>query len=118
MANVLKSEKQLDIMRLMVEGNSIRSIERFTGVHRDTICRLLVKIGEGCREFLDVRLRNLELRHVECDEIWTFVGKKQGKLDADKKRFIFDLRSAQTGSTPTRKRLTWLSRTTATTAKS
>lgn len=90
MANVLKSEKRLEVMKHMVNGSSIRATERITGIHRDTICRLLVKLGDGCRELLDAEMRNLSLRHLQCDEIWTFVGKKQGRLDADEKRTTFD----------------------------
>lgn len=80
MANVLPSATQRQIIHLLVEGNSIRSIERLTNVHRDTIMRLMVRIGEKCRTFLDGRLRGLRLRHIQADEIWTFVGKKQARL--------------------------------------
>lgn len=73
MAYVLASEKRLRVLHLLVEGNSIRSTERLTGVHRDTIMRLLVKAGDQCREFLDREMRDLTLRHIQCDEIWTFV---------------------------------------------
>jgi IS1 family transposase len=79
-ANVLKREKQLAILKLLVEGNSIRSTERITGVSRNAIMRLLVRFGTACREFLDLNLSNLYLEHVEIDEIWTFVRKKQRKL--------------------------------------
>lgn len=76
----LNSEVQRHIIHLLVEGNSIRSCERLTNVHRDTICRLLVRTGNACLNFLDNRLRNMKLRHVQCDEIWTFVGKKQAMV--------------------------------------
>jgi IS1 family transposase len=72
--------KQKQIIHLLVEGNSIRSIERLTGVHRDTIMRLGVRIGIKCRDFLDAKLRRLKLRHVQADEIWTFCGKKQAQV--------------------------------------
>ena len=81
MANVLPNEKQHAIIHLLVEGNSIRSIERLTGVHRDTIMRLAVKVGGKCKDFLNAWQRNLKLRHVQCDEIWTFVGCKQQNLN-------------------------------------
>lgn len=61
----------------MVEGNSIRSTERMTGTHRDTICRLLVEIGEGCARLMDEEMRELPCRRIEVDEIWAYVGKKQ-----------------------------------------
>ena len=57
MANVLKADKKLAVIHQLVEGSSIRSTERLTGVHQDTICRLLVKVGNQCRELLDERMR-------------------------------------------------------------
>ena len=80
MANALPRLKQQAIIHLLVEGNSIRSVERLTGVHRDTIMRLAVNVGGKCKKFLNAWLRNLKLRHVQADEIWTFVGCKQEKL--------------------------------------
>jgi len=85
MANVLSRDLQIQILRMLVEGNSLRSVVRLTGVHRTTIMKLMVKFGERCREFLDRTQRGLSLRHVECDEIWTFVAKKQGRLKDDEK---------------------------------
>jgi IS1 family transposase len=81
MANVLKREKQMLAMRLLVEGNSIRATERITGVHRDTIMKHLVRFGKGCEELLDRSLRRLAPMHVEIDEQWTWVGKKQARLN-------------------------------------
>lgn len=80
MANVMKREKQLAVLKLLVEGNSIRSTERITGISRNAIMRLLVRFGDACREYLDLNLSNLHLEHVEIDEIWTFVRKKQRQL--------------------------------------
>jgi IS1 family transposase len=80
MCNVLKPERQKQVLHLLLEGNSIWSTERITGVHRDTICRYLVRFGKGCKAFMDSHLRGLTLDHLEVDEIWTFVGKKQGRL--------------------------------------
>src|SRR5207248_6289475 len=62
------------------EGNSLRSIRRLTGVHRDTVARLMVRVGGRLRGVMDRRFRGLELRHLQCDEIWTFVRKKQARL--------------------------------------
>lgn len=86
MANVLKRDLQKAVLWHLVEGNTIRSTERLTGVHRDTICRLVVKFGGQCREFLDCQLRDLTLRHIQCDEVWTFVAKKQARLTVDERQ--------------------------------
>lgn len=78
--NRLSPEQELFVINLLVEGNSIRSTQRLTGIHRDTIMRLLVRVGNQCRAFLDRKMRDLTLTHLQCDEIWTFVKKKQGRL--------------------------------------
>jgi IS1 family transposase len=76
MANVLNTDKQIAIIGALAEGSSIRSIERITGVHRDTIMRLGVKVGQGCMSMMDKTLVNLSCQRLEFDEIWGFVGKK------------------------------------------
>jgi IS1 family transposase len=48
-----------------------------TNTHRDTICRLLVELGEGCAKIMDDRMRNLPSKFIQVDEIWSYVGKKQ-----------------------------------------
>jgi hypothetical protein len=48
MANVLNMDKQIAVVAALAEGSSIRAIERMTGVHRDTVMRLGVKVGMGC----------------------------------------------------------------------
>jgi IS1 family transposase len=76
MPNVLSTDKQIGIIGALCEGSSIRSIERTTGVHRDTIMRLGVRVGQGCTALLDAKMRNLDCHRLEMDEIWGFVGKK------------------------------------------
>ena len=80
MAYVLTREESLSVLHLLVEGNSLRSIQRLTGVHRDTVARLMVRVGTRLRGVMDRRFRNLELDHLQCDEIWTFCLKKQARL--------------------------------------
>jgi IS1 family transposase len=83
MANVLNTDKQIAVIGALAEGSSIRSIERITGVHRDTIMRLGVKVGEGCASIMDSKMRNLPCRRLEMDEIWGFVGKKDRNVRMD-----------------------------------
>jgi transposase-like protein/IS1 family transposase len=73
------------VLRLLVEGSSIRSAERITGIHRDTVCKLLVKFGTACWEFLDRRMQGLNLTHLQFDEQWTYVAKKQSRLTIDER---------------------------------
>jgi hypothetical protein len=67
--NVLKSEKREMIIGGLVEGSSIRSIERISGVHRDTIMRLLVKVGDACEKIMDNTMRNLSCKDIEVEEV-------------------------------------------------
>lgn len=69
--------RRVQIINCLVEGNSIRSTERMTGTHRDTICRLLVEVGDGCAKLMDEQMHDLPCRRIEVDEIWAYVGKKQ-----------------------------------------
>lgn len=62
---------------MLLEGMSIRSVERITGVHRDTIMRLLVTAGKKCERLLDNRIRNVPVSDVQCDEIWGYCRKKE-----------------------------------------
>jgi IS1 family transposase len=75
--NRVPLSRRVQIINCLVEGNSIRSTERMTGTHRDTICRLLVEVGDGCAKLMDEQMRELTCRRIEVDEIWAYVGKKQ-----------------------------------------
>lgn len=68
------------VLRLLTEGMSIRATQRATGMDRNTICKLIVMFGDKCRAFLDARMRGLALTHLQFDEQWTFVYKKQSRL--------------------------------------
>ena len=80
MANVLPKDKQIAVIAALAEGSSIRSIERMTDVHRDTIMRLGVRIGQGCAKVMDLTMRDLPCQNIQVDEIWGFVGKKNKNL--------------------------------------
>lgn len=77
MANVLPKDKQIAIISALAEGSSMRAISRMTGVHGDTICRLGVRIGQGCAKLLDAKMRDLTCNFPQFDEIWGFIGKKE-----------------------------------------
>jgi hypothetical protein len=47
-----------------------------TRIHRDTIMRLGVRIGQGCARLLDEKMRGLTSTSIQVDEIWGFVGRK------------------------------------------
>lgn len=79
-ANVLKLEKKRMILSMLCEGCSVRSVERLIGVHRDTILRLLVRAGEHCQTIMDREIRDVYTSSIQCDELWTYVGKKERRL--------------------------------------
>ena len=78
--NKLKKDKKLAVLGALVEGNSIRSVERLTSTHRDTVMRLMVRVGAGCDRLSDSLMRNLPCRRLQVDEIWGFIKKKQRHL--------------------------------------
>jgi len=76
----LPIEKAELILKLLLEGNSISSVERITEIHHGTILKLLVLAGEKCDRIMAEKIRNVEVRDVECDELWAFIGKKQKRV--------------------------------------
>jgi len=77
MANVLPREKQIAVVSMLAEGSSIRAIERITGINRNTIMNLGVRVGQGCAKILDAKMRGLTCNFLQFDEIWGFIGKKE-----------------------------------------
>lgn len=75
--NQLNTQRRAQVIAALVEGCSIRSTVRMTGVAKDTIIKLLVDVGTACAEYQDVTLRNLSCRRIECDEIWSFCHAKK-----------------------------------------
>src|SRR6267143_1327308 len=88
MANSLKTEQKVLAVSMLAEGNTIRSIERVTGIHRDTIMRLGVHIGQACKQTMDSKMRNLTCRHIEVDEIWGFIGKKEKRATSKESMLV------------------------------
>jgi IS1 family transposase len=84
--NALPVSKKALILSHLVEGNSVRSIERITGTHRDTILRLLNSAGEKALDILDSELVNLEPKRIQLDEVWTYVSKKQARLSPEERK--------------------------------
>ena len=87
--NQLDMSEQCRVIAALVEGNSIRSVERMTGIHRDTIMRLTVRVGTGCAVLMDREMRNLNCQKLQLDELWAFVGMKQKRASqlADRGEF-------------------------------
>jgi transposase-like protein/IS1 family transposase len=73
----LPFDRAVFCLRLLLEGTSIRAVDRLTGIHRDTIMSTLVDAGERCQRFLDQTIRAVPVEDVQADEIWAFVGCKE-----------------------------------------
>ena len=73
----LPLDKALLVLQLLVEGNSIRSTERITGVEKKTILSLLVLAGERCERLMEKRLRKVKVSDLQADEVWAYVGMKE-----------------------------------------
>ena len=70
-------EKVLLALQLLLEGNSIRSTMRITGLDQNTIMKALVLAGEKCERLLSEKVTNLRVKDVEADEMWGYVAKKE-----------------------------------------
>ena len=71
------------VLQLLIEGCSVRSVERISGLHRDTILKLLVAAGEKCEKLLGRLIVNIPVADVQADEIWSFIGKKEKRVTED-----------------------------------
>jgi IS1 family transposase len=83
--NRLTSEKRAQVVRCLVEGNSIRATVRMTGVAKNTVVKLLVDLGTACSIYQDHVMRDLPCERLQCDEIWAFVGAKQKNVSPEKR---------------------------------
>ena len=70
--NKLPLETRVQILSMLVEGSSLRSISRVAGVSINTVTKLLIDAGMACATFHDEKVRNVATTHVQCDEIWSF----------------------------------------------
>jgi IS1 family transposase len=83
--NRLDIEQQIRVVSALVEGNSIRSTSRMTGVARNTITSLLLDLAKACVAYHNRTVRGLKVRRLQCDEIWNFVGAKAKNATPEKK---------------------------------
>ena len=81
MVNRLSNDKQAQILNLLVEGSSMRSISRVTGVSINTVTKLLVAAGEACAAFHDQAVRDVPSRKIQCDEVWSFCYAKRKNVE-------------------------------------
>src|SRR5687768_12478278 len=78
--NTLSADRQVAILRALVEGNSIRATARMTGVAKRTVSNLLRDVGAHCKNHHDRFVTGVQASRVQCDEVWSFVGCKERHL--------------------------------------
>lgn len=83
--NRLSLEKRIQIVSMLVEGNSLRSITRIADVSINTVTKLLVDLGKACSAYQDKALRHLNCKRIQVDEIWSFCYSKQKNVPDDMK---------------------------------
>jgi IS1 family transposase len=82
--NKLPNEKRVQILSMLVEGSSMRSISRVVGVSINTVAKLQAEAGEACIDYHDENVKGLNCKRVQCDEIWSFVYAKEKNAAAAK----------------------------------
>ena len=83
--NRLSTDKRTAVIAALVEGTSVNATCRMTGVAKHTVLNLLKDIGCACAAYHNANVRNLRVRRVQADEIWSFVGAKQKNVTAEHK---------------------------------
>ena len=73
MVNILPSKKRVLILNLLVEGMSMRGIARTVGVSFCAVNKLVIDAGKVCAEYHDKKIRNVQCRNIQCDEIWSYL---------------------------------------------
>ena len=82
--NKLTTQRRVQILSMLVEGMSMRSISRVTGASINTVTKLLVNAGNACAEYHDTHVKNVKSKRVQCDEIWSFCYAKQKNVETAK----------------------------------
>ena len=83
--NKLSQERRVQVVKALVEGNSINGTVRMTGVAKNTVLKLLADLGAACLDYQETTLRDLNLQYIECDEIWEFCYAKERNVPVEHK---------------------------------
>jgi len=83
--NRLTQARRAQVVSALVEGNSVRSTCRMTGVAKGTVLKLLADLGTACREYQDATLRTLPCKRLQCDEVWSFCGAKDKNIRPERR---------------------------------
>src|SRR5438128_1099565 len=83
--NRLSNERRTQVIKALVEGNSIRATCRMTGTAMNTVLRLVEEIGAACAAFHDRTVRGIHAKHLQADEIWSFCHAKARNVSEELK---------------------------------
>src|ERR1700687_5343206 len=84
--NKLPLDKRCQILAMLCEGSSMRSISRVTDVSINTVSKLLVDAGEVCAAFHADKVKGVKSQRIQCDEIWSFCGSKESNTKVENRR--------------------------------
>ena len=71
--NRISHDKRVQVLRTLLDGTSMRATSRITGVAFNTIKALLIQAGKVAAAYHDVHVRDVQVQHVQCDEVWSYV---------------------------------------------
>src|SRR5271156_4397300 len=83
--NKLNTADRVRIIAALVEGNSIASTSRMTGISKPTILKLMVDVGNACAEFHNREVRDVPAARIQCDEVWAFCQCKARNVKPEQK---------------------------------
>jgi len=87
----LTLDERVQILSMLVEGSSMRSVSRVAGVSINTVAKLLAEAGEACIDYHDEKVRGLNCKRIECDEIWSFIFAKEKNVPENAPPFAGDV---------------------------
>ena len=107
--NKLPLEKRVQIIHLLVEGNSLRATSRIADVSINTVTKLLVSVGIACEKFHNDTVVAVDSKRIQCDEIWSFVYAKEKNKpeDMDEAGDIWTWTAIEIGRASCRERVLW-----------
>jgi IS1 family transposase len=86
--NKLSIEDRVRVVSCLIEGNSIASTVRMTGIAKTTILRLIVELGEACQKLHDETVRGLSCKRIQMDEVWAFIGARAVHASPEKRAVL------------------------------
>ena len=82
----LSTAQRVQVVSALVEGNSVRSTCRMTGIAKGTVLSLLADLGKVCADYHDEHVRNVAAKRIQCDEIWSFCYGKEKNVTEEQKK--------------------------------